>query len=262
MVQIKCLELWIIYLRDKSRGAWSMPDVQRMLKVAHELIRPFEALIYRARVNDSGEARIAASLCLTICEQFHATLCLIDNGFATHAPGPIRSMLEGLSDLVNLTNEPAYLEQLHYENAVENIKLFRDYAALPEQEDEITQTLEQWRQQSEQDKKEFASKVNKDLKTRGKLDKAGLSEQYVTYRVLCGFIHPNLTSLIARHADVQPMLRYRGAAPPEVVTMLLNITVEMLGRALQTLPRFTNLTVDDIEAAIADAKQQWGLAAE
>ncbi|MBW8364630.1 MAG: hypothetical protein K0M39_08750 [Rhizobium sp.] len=230
--------------------------------MARELINPFEVLIYRASVNDSGEARIAATLCLTIFEQFHATLCLIDNGFATHAPGPIRSMLEGLADLVNLTNQPAYLNQLHYENAAENIKLFREYAALPGQENEVTQKLEYWKQQAEQVKHELAEKVNKGLKTRDKLDKAGLIEQYVTYRVLCGFIHPNMTSLIARHADVQPILRYRDAAAPEVITMLLDITVELLGHAVQTLPRFTDLTVDDIETAVADAKQQWELAAE
>jgi hypothetical protein len=44
--------------------------------------------------------------------------------------------------------------------------------------------------------------------------------------------------------------------------MLLDITVELLGRAVQPLPRFTNHTVDDTETAIADAKPQWGLAAE
>lgn len=84
----------------------------------------FEELIGRANVSDSGEARIGACLTLTIFEQFRCAMCVIDGGYASHAAGPIRSMLEGVADLMNLSKSADYLDQLHYEDARSNVALF------------------------------------------------------------------------------------------------------------------------------------------
>lgn len=72
----------------------------------------FEKLIARANVEDSGVARIGACLILTIFEQFRVAMCLVDAGHASHAAGPIRSMLEGVADLMNLSTSAVYFDQL------------------------------------------------------------------------------------------------------------------------------------------------------
>jgi hypothetical protein len=56
---------------------------------ATTILDSYEVLLGRANVADSGEARIGASLILTIFEQFRSALCLIDAGYASHAAAPL-----------------------------------------------------------------------------------------------------------------------------------------------------------------------------
>ena len=57
-----------------------MPNIPAMLAAAHDIKAQLDALLLRGRVQDSGEHRVAATQCLTIAEQFSATLHLIEGG--------------------------------------------------------------------------------------------------------------------------------------------------------------------------------------
>jgi hypothetical protein len=122
-----------------------MTKTEAARAAATTILDSFEGMIGRANVVDSGEARIGACLTLTIFEQFHSALCLVDAGYASHAAGPIRSMLEGVADLMNLSKDPNYLDQLHYENARSNVALFNDILKLKNVPDEMVENVGKWR---------------------------------------------------------------------------------------------------------------------
>jgi hypothetical protein len=168
-------------------------------------------------------------------------------------------MLEGLADLINLLNDPAYLGQLKYENAKSDATLFDEYAQVPDiaTSDEIVATLNAWKQRAGPLRDELYAKGFRKLPAEKKFEMAGLHDDYVAYRVLCAFVHKSVTSLIARHGDVQPMLRYRDVAAPEQVVSFLNVAVECLGRTLVNLPKFTDLNDAEIQAVVAQARTTW-----
>lgn len=117
--------------------------------------------------------------------------------------------------------------------------------------------LAEWNQKADQTKAELADRVNTNLKIQGKLNKAGLGEHYVAYRLLCAFVHTNLTSLIARHADQEPILRYRDPVPEPVLVMLLGIAMKLLMNAVVTLPKFSSIGADEVDALMAEASEKW-----
>ena len=94
-----------------------MPNITSMLVAAHDIKAQLDVLLLRGRVQDSGEHRVAATLCLTIAEQFAATLHLIEGGFSSHAPVMVRSMLEGHANLLNVVKDSTFVEQIRYDNA-------------------------------------------------------------------------------------------------------------------------------------------------
>ena len=67
-----------------------MPNIPVMLATAHEIKVQIDGLLLRMHVQDSGEHRVAAVLCLTIAEQFAAVLHLIEGGFSFHVPVMVR----------------------------------------------------------------------------------------------------------------------------------------------------------------------------
>ncbi|MFX1716742.1 DUF5677 domain-containing protein [Paraburkholderia sp. A1RO-5L] len=226
---------------------------------AATILDGFEALIGRANIADSGEARIGASLTLTIFEQFRSALCLIDGGYASHAAGPIRSMLEGVADLMNLSKDADYLDQLHYENARSNVALFNDLLKLKNVPDEMAETVGKWRDIEKPIRNKLEKTGHGKIAIEKKLKDVDLGDAYVNYRILCAMVHTSVTSLISRHAGRERMteLGYCRPADPPVIGMLLLIAVDLLVRAGSELHNFSDLTEDDVNAVAEDAKRVW-----
>jgi hypothetical protein len=116
-----------------SRTSWfgHTEIMKKLLDVAHKTKQRFDQLLDRANVNDSGESRVSALYLLTISEQFAAALQLADNGFATHAPTLVRSMLDGFASLSNLVKDPNYLDQIRFEDARSKIAVFDEFSKDP-----------------------------------------------------------------------------------------------------------------------------------
>jgi hypothetical protein len=91
-----------------------MPDLKRVHETANAIIGMFEhELLPRITVQANNEAaKMSACLTLSIFEQFHAAMELSGAGLASHAAGPIRSMLDGLGDLLNLSASSAYVDSM------------------------------------------------------------------------------------------------------------------------------------------------------
>ncbi|MEX3982800.1 DUF5677 domain-containing protein [Paraburkholderia sp. EG287A] len=226
---------------------------------ASKILDSFEAMIGRANVNDSGEARIGACLTLTIFEQFRSALCLIDGGYATHAAGPIRSMLEGVADLMNLSKDPKYLDQLHYENAKNNTALFDGLLKLDGKPAEMTEKVGEWMAVEKPIRKKLEKAGFKKIAIEQKLKDVDIGDAYVNYRILCAMVHTSVTSLLSRHKGREKLtqLDYCRQADPAVIGMLLLIAVDLLIRAAGELHSFTDLTQGDVDAVCEEAKKAW-----
>jgi hypothetical protein len=238
-----------------------MPDALKMVRAAHEVKERFDEMLLRANVQDSGEARVSATLSLTISEQFAATLHLVEGGFSTHAPVVVRSMLEGLASLVNLTNDPNYLDQMRFESARADVTLFEEYAADPEMKEdkEAIATLAAWKVKAQPVRDALKEKG---LKPQGIIEQfrqASMLQNYIAYRVFCSFAHNQLTTLISRHAG-NFELRYHHEAPAETTASTLTVALSVLCRAINTLPKFTDIMAVEVTRAIDDADAAWTLA--
>jgi hypothetical protein len=126
-----------------------MTNIPKMLEVSQSTKQRFDEMLLRANVHDSGEARVSASFLLTISEQYAAALHLIANGFPTHAPTLVRSMLDGFASLRNLVEDPNYLDQLKFEDAHSKIVVFDEFSRDPEIQNhqETLAKLVEWKDQ-------------------------------------------------------------------------------------------------------------------
>lgn len=238
-----------------------MPNIHAMLAAANDIKAQLDGLLLRGRVQDSGEHRVAATLCLTIAEQFAATLHLIEGGFSSHAPVMIRSMLEGHANLLNLVSDPAFVDQIRYDNARADVVLFTEYAADPEMQDDADaqETLARWKADAEPVRDELEAKGYGKLDVYQRFKRANILTTYVAYRVFCSFAHNQLTTLLARHADYFE-LRYHVEAPKELTASLLNVAVGILCQAVVTASHYTDLTDAELRQVIDAADATWSAA--
>jgi Family of unknown function (DUF5677) len=240
-----------------------MPDIPKMLSAAHTIKAQLDdEILLKINVQDSGEARVSATLCLSIAEQFAATLHLIEGGFSAHAPIIVRSMLEGLANLLNLVRDANYLNQINFDNARNDVILFTEYAAVPDMQDnkEALATLAAWKKRAEPIRDELSAKGFQKQDVIEKFKKADILQNYVAYRVLCSFSHNQLTTLIARHAGHNELLYHR-EAPPDMTASLLTVAVSIICRAIETVPKFTDVSRDKVRPILDAADAMWTEAA-
>lgn len=239
-----------------------MNKLVRLHVTAHAIIEMFEDTMRNAEVPPDTEwAEFAACLTLTTFEQFRAALHLIDVKLASHAAGPVRSMLEGVADLLNLCADPEYFQTMRYNSARENVALFEEFKRSTGVPDEMSQALAEWdahdRPTRDELKPEMKRRGDHDMKLVDKLKRVDLSNIYAMYRVLCAFVHPNLTSLKARHRTGANVVQYRAETHPPVVVMLYRIAVDLLCRCMSEMYKFTNLSQSDVGAITARAVAMW-----
>lgn len=235
-----------------------MPNIPVMLAAAHDIKAQLDVLLLRGRVQDSGEHRVAGTLCLTIAEQFAATLHLIEGGFSSHAPVMVRSMLEGYANLLNIVKDPSFVDQLRYDNARADVVLFTEYAADPEMQDnaEAQGTLAQWKAEAEPVRDQLEAEGYGKLDVYRRFRNANILSTYVAYRIFCSFAHNQLTTLLARHAHGFE-LRYHFEAPEALTAGLLNVALGILCQAVVTASHYTDLSDAELRQVIDAADAQW-----
>jgi hypothetical protein len=238
-----------------------MPDLKQVHETANAIIGMFEhELLPRITVQaDNEAAKMSACLMLSILEQVHAAMKLSGAGLASHAAGPIRSMLDSLGDLLNLSASPAYVESMKLYTARENGKLFDELLASDNIDDEVRETLNDWIRLNRPIVAELTAREVKTSGLKDKLTNVGVGGMYVSYRVLCAFVHSNVTTLLQRHdSGASPMLKYRAPIRPEVIVMLHNLAMDYLIRCVNEMPKFsTGVPADEVGAMTDKAVAMW-----
>lgn len=238
-----------------------MPDLKRIHETANAIIVMFEhELLPRIIVQaDNEAAKMSACLTLSIFEQFHAAMKLSGAGLASHAAGPIRSMLDGLGDLLNLSASPAYVDSMKLYTARENGKLFDELLASDNIDDEMRGTLNDWIGLNRPIVAELTAREIKTSGLKDKLTNVGVGGMYVSYRVLCAFVHSNVTTLLQRHDNgSSPVLEYRAPIRPEVIVMLHNLAMDYLIRCVNEISKFsTGVPADEVGAMTDKAVAMW-----
>jgi hypothetical protein len=233
-----------------------MPQKLRpFLEAAVKARDTFENLVIKANVRTDEPALIGTSLCLTIQELFASVICLMDNGLGSHAPAHARTMLEALADLRNIANDPAYLEQMRFDDARENLKIFAGYEAIEGMPQNAIKTLKKWSAKAQPVFDAGKASGFKKQKIDEKLKKAGLEQEYVSYGFLCGFAHNQLTAIISRHGKHH--LKYLHEPPYETMVGVLGLALSITGKAIQRLPAFSDLQEEEINRVVEEVDAAW-----
>jgi hypothetical protein len=223
-----------------------------MINAARDAKQRFDELLVRASVHDTGEARVSAIYLLTISEQFAAVLHLVDGGFSTHALGNVRSMLEGLSYLLNVVKNPGYVDQIRFDSASADVALFQKCAIEPKIRDgESFAALKVSASKAQIVLNELKAKGIKRKDIIEQFRQAGIAENYVAYRILSSYAHNQLTTLLERHAGDLELLYCRPPSP-ETTDSAVIIALSILCQAINTLPQFTDVPAFEATRAIDD----------
>lgn len=231
-------------------------DIRDKLKLAVQARDALGNLAMKANVRTDEAAVIGVGLCLTIQELFASVICLMDNGLASHAPAHVRTMLEALADLRNLANDAAYIEQMKFDDARENLKLFDGYAGIDGMEQGAIDMLKMWSAKAQPVFDAGKAAGFKKQQIKDKLTRADLEQEYVSYGFLCGFAHNQLTAIISRHGKHH--LKYLHEPPYETMVGTLGLGLSIAGKAIQKLPAFSDLREADIKTVVDQIDATWG----
>ena len=212
-------------------------------------------LAMKANVHTDESALIGTGLCLTIQELFASVILLTDHGLASHAPAHLRAMLEALADVRNLANDPAYFDQMKFDDARRNLNLFEGYSAIAGIPQDAIDTLKNWTAKAQPVFDAGKAAGYKKLQIAQKLKMADLEEEYVSYGFLCGFTHNQLTAIIARHGKHK--LRYLHEPPYETMIGVLGLGLSIAGKAIQKLPLFSDLAEAEVVAVGDEIEAAW-----
>jgi hypothetical protein len=229
----------------------NFPDESQGLRDrAGQLIDGIDTFINAMSIGDSITDYLAAVLTLTIAEQFHSMLTLLDHDRGSHAAaGPVRSMLENVADLILLSADPGYAWQIAFDNAnADTGVLERVIAAVGDSALEVVpKTIYDGLAQFQESKAWFKAKGMKRQSREDKFALTGRKELYLAYGVLCSLVHPNLLSLVERHGIDKSQLRYRSEPRPEFTHLILTIGVMVLSDAAKILPSFSDVSADQVD---------------
>ncbi|QDQ28898.1 hypothetical protein FNU76_22500 [Chitinimonas arctica] len=217
-------------------------------QLASKAIASGETWLCAAASPTTKEGYFARLYTLSIFEQFHVTLCLLDHGDGMHCACQIRSMLEHLTDLINVLNTPDYCLQLEKENVSSDDKILTLYqnAVAGEPPDEPM------RQELDAILAEIQTRDRQKEQQRSlKIGNTKQGELKLFYALLCGMTHPNLSSLTARHHRSSDSWSYRLPPDPATYNMLLSIALRLLSLTIRQLPSFTDSDPAQV-AAFAD----------
>lgn len=224
---------------------------KRLREIGAVAAAQFETYLGSMHVNDLGEARVSATLLLTIGELYRAMETLLDHGSANHAGGPVRSMLEALANVLLIAKDPKHVYQMTFDNSREDANLLKRYIdAFNEAGGEgAPESLKQMAETANSRRASLAEEGFKKQAIAQKFEGTGrATDLYTAYGILCGLVHPNLTSLMARHVGQEKfVLHYRASPPPEVIDMLLFMAVPYLIEAMQILPSISDLDANDVQ---------------
>lgn len=222
----------------------------------------FERLLLSTHINDAGEARVAALLLTSIVEMHGAVGLLAHSKWATHAPMFTRSMMEALASLRRLCADPAYLDQIHFDNASASMKVVDEFRRDPElAADEVSAAqMQQVADRFEAQRNELREKGLRAETIEARFAAAGIKQMYAGYRAFCTFAHNNLTALEARHIGEVRLLYGRPPQHAEVWVMILGATTAVCAQAVELVPHFTNLSTDAVAAVLEPINARWGAA--
>lgn len=235
-----------------------MVSAERLLEAFSSNHADYERVLLSLVVNDSDAARTSALLLTTTVEAHGAVCVLADSGYLSHAPVLCRSMIEAFASLARLVTDPGYLDQLHFDDAAQGMKVVEEFRADPElstdevalaQMDEITAMYQETR----------TTLWEKGLRPEHievRMDKAGLKHLYAGYRAMCVFAHNNLVALNSRHVG-QSQLRYLWPISDQTSQMILGLATSICGQAINLAPKFTSMHEDALQPILQTIDNRW-----
>ena len=228
-------------------------DVPRaaLIGAAVAIAERLDGLLAGARFLEDEHHQYAGRLCLTIAEAFSAVVAVIRSPVQTHAPTLVRTMLETLVDLQNLIADPAYLDQMRFDNADQALKIFAGFRDDPDAgiREEERRGLDRWIALEQRIYEQTRTPARENFSIYRKFERAGMLDMYRgAYRFLCSVAHNDLNTLRARHGR-GPQLRFKHPLRSETLGSIIGLAARLYAMAIRTTPRYSSISERDANGA-------------
>ncbi|WP_394474794.1 DUF5677 domain-containing protein [Ralstonia mannitolilytica] len=230
-----------------------------MLEAYDDIKKICDDVLMKIEVKDSGEARVAGLLLMTIAESYGVVGTLVRTVYGSHAPTHCRSMMESLVNLKLMVDRPgSHLDQIHFQNAHQSLKVVRAFAKDPDvaADANIMNALDAIQQEYQPTYDALKAKGYGEKKIFQLFKEAKLEALYISYGFYCTFTHNQLNTLAARHVGEMRFL-YGQPLPDDVLEMVLGTSISLYGQALLLAPAFTSLTTAELSAMHGAVDARW-----
>jgi hypothetical protein len=236
-----------------------MASSDQMLEAYDDIKKICDDVLMKIEVNDSGEARVAGLLLMTIAESYGVVGTLVRTVYGSHAPSHCRSMMESLVNLKLMVDRPgSHLDQMHFQNAHQSLKVTRAFAKDPDvaADANIMGQLDAIQQQHQPTYDALKAKGYEEKKIFKLFGEAKLAPLYIPYSFYCSFTHNQLNILAARHVGKMQIL-YGQPLQDDVLDMVLGTSISLYGQALLLAPAFTNLSAAELSEMHGAVDARW-----
>lgn len=240
-----------------------MTEISRaaILETAKDVKEHFE-LIWAGSKPRIRHLRDNVAVCLitTILEQYCALLAVLREGMTSHAFNHLRGMLESFADLMNILRDAEYLQQLKFEDASNQLVMYRALEENCDATQSFPVSLEHiasWIVFYESVITESKAKGCKRQTIKDKLNKAGHLKLYKLYQILCSHTHNQLATLFERHQDNITFYYKRPDETDEPIKACLDLAVAILCDSFGQYLKLTQWTEVDIRIMVGHIAKGW-----
>lgn len=189
---------------------------------------------------------------LTIAEQYSAVLHIISGNQGKAAPGSVRSMLESYVDFTNLLQDRDYLQVMQYASAEQDRRLFAEVLStgIEDGKELWGTTVAEWLHDATSAVERHQKAGVRTMNTFERFKLAGIGHEYVGFRMLCKYVHPNTMALVANHATAGSELRYKDPLPTQATFGFLVMAAGLVAKAMRRLHEFSNVKREDVDTLV------------
>jgi len=218
--------------------------------MAKGLTEDLEHILFEARFNTDPTSRMACNLSVTIFELHLGVIHLVNSFSQSHTALLGRSMIESLVNLKCLADDKGFINQIHFDDAAQNKKIFSEYLEFLDSKDpEYKKTTKYLNHEQLIIDSHMANNI-KEMSIKKRFKLAGIRELYTIYCTMCSSAHNNATAVYVRHSQSNSEVTFGKELDTEALKLALQTSITALICMLHLLPKFSNVDAGGINAIL------------
>lgn len=231
-------------------------SAKELLDTCERVLDDLQNLIRRSRPPKGGPDRLRVALVLTMAEQFEATLRLARAQMITHAATQVRSMIEALLAMNMLATDPEYVDQMRYEQARGQRRVYEGVLADPHIPTDLKDLIQTAFEACHAECESFRAKGRKPRKISDDFAAAKLWHLVGPYSMLCAFSHNDLAVLALRHIG-EKGVAFRQLDDQALVQSVMSTALQVVMDATNQFGQIAKFPDDHFDSLFTAMNQQW-----